>query len=161
MQNNSPVPTLAVGGIVFNNQKQILLIQRNQPPAIGFWSIPGGKLKSGESLVEACHREIDEETGLCIKVKNIVAVVERRVEGFHYVIIDYLALLMDEENRQPVAKSDVSDARWVSLEDLKDYDLVEGLAEIIRRTYKVYIGDHIAGLYDVDAAGSDYTLPAN
>jgi 8-oxo-dGTP diphosphatase len=163
MQNNNthslPVPTLGVSGIVFNNQKQILLIQRNQPPAMGFWSVPGGKLEPGESLVEACQREIKEETGLDTEVKNIVAVVERRVEGFHYVIIDYLALLVDKESTQPIAQSDVSEARWVSLDKLADYDLVEGLAEIILRTYVVYNGDHVAGLYDVDARGSDYILP--
>ncbi|MFA5923542.1 MAG: NUDIX hydrolase [Methylococcaceae bacterium] len=162
MHNNThslPVPTLGVSGIVFNNQKQILLIQRNQPPAMGFWSIPGGKLEPGESLAEACQREIKEETGLDTEVKNIVAVVERRVEGFHYVIIDYLAQLADEENSQPVAQSDVSEARWVSLENLFDYHLVAGLAEIILRTYKVYNGEHVAGLYDVDATGSDYILP--
>src|SRR5450759_4455073 len=161
MQNNIhslPVPTLAVGGIVFNNQKQILLIQRNQPPAMGFWSIPGGKLEAGESLAEACQREIKEETGLDTGVKNIVAVVERRIEGFHYVIIDYLALLVDEGNGQPIAQSDVYEARCVSLEHLIDYDLVEGLTEIILRTYKVYKDDHIAGLYDVGAKGSDYIL---
>ncbi len=44
MQNNLPVPALGAIGIVFNNQNQILLIQRNQPPAMGFWSIPGGKM---------------------------------------------------------------------------------------------------------------------
>ncbi len=159
MQNNLPVPTLGVSGVVFNNQKQILLIQRNQPPAMGFWSIPGGKLEAGESLVEACRREIKEETGLDTEIKNIVAVVERRVEGFHYVIIDYLALLVDGESTQPNAQSDVSEARWVSLENLNDYALVEGLAEIILRTYKVYTGNCIAGLYDVDATGSDYILP--
>ena len=162
MQNNThslPVPTLGVSGIVFNNQKQILLIQRNQPPAMGLWSIPGGKLEQGESLVEACKREIKEETGLDTEVKNIVAVVERRVEGFHYVIIDYLALLANEENSQPIAQSDVSEARWVSLEHLIDYELVEGLAEIILRAYNVFNGDYIAGLYDVDGTGSDYILP--
>jgi 8-oxo-dGTP diphosphatase len=160
MQNNLPVPTLGVSGIVFNNQKQILLIQRNQPPAMGFWYIPGGKLEAGESLAEACQREIKEETGLQTEVKNIVAVVERRIEGFHYVIVDYLALLVDEENSQPTAQSDVSEAKWVSLEQLGNYDLVEGLAEIIRRTYSVFNGNHIAGLYDVDATGSDYILYA-
>ena len=154
------VPTLAVGGIIFNHQKQILLIQRNQPPAMGFWSIPGGKLEAGESLKEACQREIKEETGLDTEVKNIVAVVERRVEGFHYVIIDYLALLAEEENSQPTARSDVSEARWVGLENLNDYDLVSGLAEIILRTYNVHNGGHIAGLYDVHATGNDYILPS-
>jgi len=162
MQNNKhllPVPALGVSGIVFNNQKQILLIQRNQPPAMGLWSIPGGKLEPGESLVEACKREIKEETGLDTDIKNIVAVVERRVEGFHYVIIDFIALLADEENSQPIPQSDVSEARWVSLEHLVNYELVEGLVEIILRSYAVFKGDYIAGLHDVDAGGSDYILP--
>ena len=66
---------------------------------------------------------------------------------------------MDEGNGQPIAQSDVSEARWVSLEHLFDYDLVEGLTEIILRTYKVYKNDHIAGLYNVGAKGSDYILP--
>ncbi len=47
----------------------------------------------------------------------------------------------------------------LGLEDLNNYDLVEGLAEIIWRTYNVYNGDYIAGLYDVAATGSDYILP--
>ena len=163
MQNNStqslPVPTVGVSGIVFNNQKQVLMIQRNQPPAMGFWSIPGGKLEPGESLAEACQREIKEETGLETKVKNIVAIVERRIEGFHYVIVDYLALLMDEKNIFPIAQSDVTEARWISLEHLADYNLVTGLADIITRTYSVHSGNHLAGLYDADAKGTDYILP--
>jgi 8-oxo-dGTP diphosphatase len=163
MQNFStqsfPVPTVGVGGIVFNNQKQVLLIQRNQPPAMGFWSIPGGKLEPGESLAEACQREIKEETGLEIKVKNIVAIVERRIEGFHYVIIDYLALLKDEENIFPIAQSDVAEAKWISLEHLADFKLVTGLAEIILRSYSLYSENYLAGLYDVDATGTDYILP--
>jgi len=39
-----------------------------------------GKMEAGESLAEACQREIKEETDLDTEVKNIVAVVERRVE---------------------------------------------------------------------------------
>jgi 8-oxo-dGTP diphosphatase len=136
------------------------LIQRNQPPAKGLWSVPGGKLEAGESLAEACRREIKEETGMETQAKNIVAVVERRIEGFHYVIIDYLALLVDEDNCQPFAQSDVSEARWVSLDHLGEYDLVEGLVEIIRRSFQVFNGDQVAGLYDVDGRGSDYILPA-
>jgi 8-oxo-dGTP diphosphatase len=163
MQNyNSPslpAPTLGVGGIVFTHQKKVLMIQRNQPPAKGFWSIPGGKLEPGESLAEACQREIKEETGLETEVKNIVAVAERRIEGFHYVIIDFLAILKAEANIFPIAQSDVAKARWISLEHLTDYNLVPGLAEIIMRTYSMYSTNDLAGLYDVDATGTDYILP--
>ncbi len=163
MQNTStqsvPVPALGVGGIVFNLQKQVLMIQRNQPPAMGFWSIPGGKLEPGESLAEACQREIKEETGLETNVKNIVAIVERRIEGFHYVIIDYLAILKDQENSLPIAQGDVAQAKWIGLGQLTNYNLVPGLAEIIMRTYSMHSANHSAGLYDVDATGTDYILP--
>ncbi|WAK01662.1 NUDIX hydrolase [Methylobacter sp. YRD-M1] len=151
-----PIPAIGVGGIVFNRQNQVLLIQRNQPPAMGLWSIPGGKLEAGESLTEACKREIKEETGLETDIKNIVAVVERRIENFHYVIIDYLALLIDEEQTVPFAQSDIADAKWVALESITDYELVDGLAEIIRRTFRIYKGDCLAGLYDIDSKGTDY-----
>lgn len=156
--NLSPVPAIGVGGIVFNNQNQVLIIRRNQPPAMGLWSIPGGKLEAGESLADACKREIKEETGLDTEIKNIVAVVERRIEGFHYVIIDYLALLVDREYSVPIAQSDVAEAKWINLEQLNDYDLVEGLVEIIMRTYSLYRGDYLAGLYAFDATGTDYIL---
>jgi 8-oxo-dGTP diphosphatase len=157
--NSFPVPAIGVGGIVFNDKRQVLMIQRNQPPAMGLWSVPGGKLEAGESLSDACKREIKEETGLDVVVKNIVAIVERRIESFHYVVIDFLAHLPGDENTMPRAQSDVAEAKWISLDNIEEYDLVDGLAEIIMRTYHLYRSDHLAGLYDVDATGSDYILP--
>lgn len=163
VQNNTtsifPVPAIGVGGIVFNDKGQVLMIQRNQPPAMGLWSVPGGKLEAGESLADTCKREIKEETGLDVAVKNIVAVVERRIESFHYVVIDFLACLVGDENTMPVAQSDVAEAKWIGLENIEEYHLVDGLAEIIMRTYRLYGRDHLAGLYDVDATGTDYILP--
>jgi len=153
-----PVPMIGVGGIVFNNQKQVLMIRRNKPPAIGLWSVPGGKLEAGESLMEACRREVKEETGLDIDVKNIVAVVERRQEGFHYVVIDFLAVLNDRGNTVPTAQSDVAEAGWIDLESLSDYRLVEGLLDIVMRTFSAYSGDYLSGLYDADDKGTDYIL---
>jgi len=153
-----PLPAIGVAGIVFNQHKQVLLILRNQAPAMGLWSVPGGKLEAGESLRDACRREIKEETGLDTEIKNIVAVVERRVEDFHYVIIDYLAVLADQEATMPTAQSDVAEAKWIGLENLAEYALVPGLADIIESSYRLYTGDYLAGLYDVDSAGTDYIL---
>jgi len=157
--NAIPVPAIGVGSIVFNDKRQVLMIRRNQPPAMGLWSVPGGKLEAGESLADACQREVKEETGLDVEVSNIVAVVERQIEGFHYVVIDFLAHLV-AENAIPVAQSDVAEAKWISLEAIEDYALVDGLAKIIMRTYPLYGRDHLAGLYDVDVTGADYVLPA-
>ncbi len=153
-----PVPSIGVGGIVFNNRRQVLLIQRNQPPASGLWSIPGGKLEPGESLAAACQREVKEETGLEVQATTIVAVVERRIEGFHYVIIDYLALLKNQEIQASIAESDVADAKWVGLDQVCDYALVEGLEDIILRTFALYKNNLSGGLHDLNATGKDYIL---
>jgi 8-oxo-dGTP diphosphatase len=154
-----PIPSIGVGGILFNQHQQVLLIKRNQPPAQGLWSIPGGKLESGESLVEACRREFYEETNLDVEVRHIVAVVERRLEGFHYVIIDFFVELRDEKKCHPLAQSDVDDAKWVRLDGLEEYGLVVGLAEIIARTYRCLANGGLAGLHDIDLVGTDFILP--
>jgi 8-oxo-dGTP diphosphatase len=157
--NGKPIPSIGVGGVLFNRQQQILLIKRNQAPAQGLWSIPGGKQEAGESLVEACIREFQEETNLDVEVLNIVAVVDRQLEGFHYVIIDFLVKLIDENNAVPIARSDVAEAKWINLADLGQYDLVVGLPEIIIRTHDSLIVNVTGGLHDVYATGTDFILP--
>ncbi len=154
-----PMPAIGVGGVVFNGD-QVLLIQRGQPPAQGWWSIPGGKQEPGESLVEACQREVAEETGLAVTVQHLVAVVERRQEGFHYVIMDFLAILADGQSIEPSANGDVVQAHWVAVQDLPQYRLVEGLTDIIMRSYQVVKGDYTAGLYDAHHQHSDFILSA-
>lgn len=109
-------------------------------------------------MAEACRREILEETGLITEVRQIMAVVERRVENFHYVIIDFLAQLMDQPTVLPVAQSDASEARWIDVADLADYPLVEGLAEIIRRSHAVHVGTGSDGLVDLQARATDFVV---
>ncbi len=153
-----PVPSIGIGGLVFNNKREVLLICRNKEPALGQWSIPGGCLEPGESLVDACRREIREETGMDVKVKNIVAVVERRFENFHFIIIDFFAELEPESASQLVAQSDVSDAKWVSMDELKNLHLVVGLEEIIRRTDRDLNESKQPGLMDVEGACTDFIV---
>ena len=155
---NAHIPSIGVGGLLFNKRGQVMLIKRNQAPAQGLWSIPGGKLEPDETLVEACHREFYEETNLVVEVKQVVAVVERRLEGFHYVIIDFYVQLVDEEKCVPTAQSDVAEAKWVGLDDLGGYDLVVGLAEIIKRTYHCLATGGLGGLQDVGLMGTDFVL---
>jgi len=156
---SAPVPAIGVGGIVFNRRREILLIRRNQPPASGLWSVPGGKLEPGESLTETCRREISEETGLDIQPLALVAVVERRIEDFHYVVIDFLAQLISSDNEMPIARTDVSDVRWVSMERLKEYELVPGLEEIIIRTDRALQQGKLPGLTDDAGLGTDFVWP--
>ena len=152
-----PTPAIGVGGIVFNERSQVLLIQRGQPPAEGLWSIPGGRLEPGECLASACEREFLEETTIEVSVKQVVAVVERKLEGFHYVIIDFLVALRDEGNAVPMAQSDVLDAKWIDVDKLGALPLVEGLADIILRAHTCRKG--LSGLRAAEVLVNDYILP--
>lgn len=58
-------PIITVGGLILNENNQILLIKTNKWS--GLYGTPGGKVDYGESLESALKREIKEETNLVIK----------------------------------------------------------------------------------------------
>lgn len=62
---------LGTSAIIFNGEGKFLLTQRQDN---GQWCLPGGAVESGESLAEACEREVFEETGLSVRVKRLVGV---------------------------------------------------------------------------------------
>jgi len=127
-------PVVAVGGIAFDDDGRVLLIQRARPPAAGLWSIPGGKLHLGESLVDACAREVREETGLDVEVGALVTVVERVIRddageiAYHFVIHDYLVRV---RGGRLTASDDAADARWVGPEELAALPLTDGLDAVL------------------------------
>lgn len=62
---------LGCSAAIFDEQGRILLTRRADN---GQWCLPGGRIEAGESVAEACEREIFEETGLVVRVKRLVGV---------------------------------------------------------------------------------------
>lgn len=156
-KQNRVIPAIGVGAVVLNRRGQILLIKRNKPPAFGRWSIPGGKQEPGETVKEACVREVWEETQLRVSIKNIIAVVERRLEGFHYVIIDFYAEFPGERTA-PTAMTDVSEAVWVNPGELAGFNLVDGLKPILCSAVDQFQQGQPRGLMDVQGDGTDFIV---
>jgi len=129
---SDPVPEraeVAVGAVVVVDDR-LLLIRRGRGVAIGSWSLPGGTVEPGELLAEAVVRELLEETGLEGVCGPLVGVVERFVEGRHYVILDHQVTLL-EPDAEPRAGDDAAEVAWVPLADVAEWPLVEGLAEFL------------------------------
>jgi len=127
-------PRVAVGAVVLDGER-VLLARRGRPPGQGKWSIPGGLVHLGERIEEALVREIEEESGLRVRLLGLCGVIDRVVREqdtvrYHYVIIDYVAESMGGRLQ---AGSDAAEVRWVNVDDLGQYDTTDGLADMIHR----------------------------
>jgi 8-oxo-dGTP diphosphatase len=134
-------PVVGVGGVVIR-EGRALLIRRGSAPLRGQWSIPGGTLELGESLQGGVRRELLEETGIEVRVRDLIEVFDRifRDEAgkiqFHFVIVDYLCEWVGGE---AVAGSDVQDCAWAGEEELAKYGLTEAATRVIRRAFAMSV----------------------
>jgi 8-oxo-dGTP diphosphatase len=124
----SVTPELCVGGVVVEAGR-LLLVQRGNPPSVGLWAVPGGRVELGETMVDAVAREVLEETGLVVTVGELVGWVERISDAYHFVIVDFLATCSGET--EPTAADDAADVAWVPLAELPQWDLVPGLLDFL------------------------------
>ena len=130
-------PRVAVGAIVFKEDK-VLLVLRGKPPAENLWSIPGGSVELGETLQEATEREIMEESGITIRAREPVYtfdVLERDDKGnvrFHYVIVDLAA---DYVSGELSPGDDAIDVRWFSTEDVNKLKVSEATRKLLKERF--------------------------
>ena len=61
-----------VAGALFEMDGGIVLVKRDIEPGYGKWTFPGGFVERGEVAETAAEREVLEETGLEIEVREIV-----------------------------------------------------------------------------------------
>lgn len=137
-------PVVGVGGIIIDKGRTVL-IRRGSEPLLGEWSIPGGSLEIGETLEEGVRRELLEETGIEVRVLELIEVFDRIYSGneaassqnkkrprFHYVIVDYLC---ESVGGEPRASSDVTDLVFAREEELPQYHLTQTATRILKKAF--------------------------
>jgi mutator protein MutT len=128
-------PIVAVGAVIVDGGR-VLLVRRGQEPLKGRWSLPGGAVEVGETLVDALAREVGEETGIQIHIGPLVEVLDivHRDQGgrvqYHFVVVDYLCRPMTQTLR---CGSDADEARWVEAARLDAYRLTEKATAVIHK----------------------------
>lgn len=137
----APKPTSlvpAVSAVVADPGGRLLLQRRTDNQ---LWSVPGGAVELGESVLDALRREVLEETGLEVEVDRLIGV---------YSSPDYLVAYDDGEVRQQFSlafachvtggsiqtSSESIDVQWFPPEDLATLDLSAGAARRIDDYHK-------------------------
>jgi 8-oxo-dGTP diphosphatase len=66
-----------VDAVIFDAKNEsVVMIKRRWPPFKGQWALPGGFIEKGESPEQAVTREIEEETGLKLKIEGKIGVYD-------------------------------------------------------------------------------------
>lgn len=122
-------PVVATIATVFRDGN-VLLVRRANPPDVGKWGFPGGKVDLGECLKDAAIRELFEETGVRATAQRVFTAVdafdhdENGVVRHHYVLV---AVLCTWVSGEPIAGDDALEARWFPLQALEEEDLALSL----------------------------------
>jgi 8-oxo-dGTP diphosphatase len=117
-QKSEIVPVLAA--IIFNDKNEILVAKRKSYLSQGnLWEFPGGKLMVTETPEDCLKREIKEELGIEIKIKELCCAVNHSYPQFNILLIAYRAEIIQDN----FLLSDHSEIKWVPFNDLKNMPL--------------------------------------
>lgn len=131
---------------------EVLLQNRTKDDWRGF-TLPGGHIEPGESIVESVIREMREETGLTVIRPKLCGVKQfPNDEGGRYLVI----LFKSGEFTGELVSSEEGRMEWVPMDRLEEYDTVSDLQELLdvmlrddltEFQYIIQDGDWIAKLY--------------
>lgn len=130
----SPVrPVLAASIAVFRGPR-VLLARRGMGPGEGLWSLPGGRVEPGETLVEAALRELMEEVGVsadCLGLVGPHEVIRHDGAGrlcAHYVVMVHAGRWSAGE---PATGPEAAEVGWFHPAEVAGLDATSGLAGMV------------------------------
>jgi ADP-ribose pyrophosphatase YjhB (NUDIX family) len=117
-------PKVAVIGLV-TWHGHVLLIRRGVEPMAGWWALPGGYMDAGEMPESALVRELQEEVGLTVQVRRLLAIYPMvgRETNSGGIVLAYHAVVDSADGAAPpilCCDDDATEAAWLRADQLPD-----------------------------------------
>ena len=131
-------PKLAVNAVVFNEKREVLLVKRTDN---GLWCIPGGHVDLGETVIQACLRELNEETGLRGEVIRLIGIYSDPENSLHIaqgpewhtIRVSFLCKII---GGKMTSSEETSEIRYFDIHQLPQ--LITDHAQRVRDAYSEY-----------------------
>lgn len=104
-----------------------LLQNRTKEDWPGF-TLPGGHIENGESIVDAVVREVKEETGLTILNPKLCGIKQFPIECGRYIVFLFRANQFEGN----LTSSAEGTMHWIAKSELSNVDLAEGFQELLQ-----------------------------
>lgn len=92
------------------------------------YTLPGGHVEQGESIVDAVVREMQEETGLTVLNPHLCGVKQFPIENGRYLVFLFEA----SEYEGELVSSEEGAMYWVPVEQLKSVNLVSDFEDMLQ-----------------------------
>lgn len=117
-----------VAAILLNGNK-IFATQRGYGDFEGRWEFPGGKIEMGETPQEALKREIKEELGIVIQVRELFDTVEYDYIKFHLTMQCYICSIVEGN----IVLNEHLNAKWLGKENINSVEWLPADIELVEK----------------------------
>ncbi len=134
-------PTLAASAAIFRDDGRVLVASRTKAPSDGMFSLPGGRVETGESLREAAVREVMEEIGIAIEIIGFAdhaEIIEHDSSGaplVHYVVCCFAARWLSGE---PQTGPEAGEILWADDALLATLKTTQRLPHIVKQARAIW-----------------------
>jgi len=136
----SPVPTWYFALVVVRQGHRFLLTQEKKYGST--WSVPGGRVEPGETLLEAATREVLEETGVPVTIEGILRLEHSPSASGSRVRVIFIGTPRDDTAPKTVSDDESLGAAWLTMDEIAKLPLrgsdLRPLLESVARGRQVF-----------------------
>lgn len=137
MAEKVPLFIVAVTAVVIKGDKFLAGKRAMSEVAFpGLWTVPGGKMEPGKTILEHLRDEIREEAG--VEVENIFFVGDFSFTRPDRHLVLGLEFGCDYLSGDPKAGDDMDSMRWLAIEEAEKRNFIPGVVEYVKKTFEIH-----------------------